>query len=221
MPEDVLDTDPDRTALLVVDIQPDFLPGGALAVEEGDRILDGVRTLMNSDRFGVRVATQDWHPADHLSFASNHEGHEEMDVIDLYGHEQILWPDHCVQGTPGAELKGDVPWERVMAIVRKGTDPEVDSYSAFRNNWDPDGERPKTGLAGYLRERGVEHIVICGLARDFCVKWSGEDAADEGFRVTAVWDLSRPVDPSSDSRVRGDLTDVGVDIVRFSDLGIS
>ena len=217
---DVLDTDPSRTALLVVDIQPDFLPGGALAVEEGDRILDGVRTLMNSDRFGVRVATQDWHPPDHLSFASNHEGHEEMDVIDLYGHEQILWPDHCVQESPGAELKADMPWERAMAVVRKGTDRKVDSYSAFRNNWDPDGERPRTGLAGYLRERGIEHVVICGLARDFCVKWSSEDAADDGFRVTVVWDLTRPVDPSSDSQVRADLEEAGVSIVSFSDLGI-
>lgn len=221
MPDDALDTDPGRTALLVVDVQPDFLPGGALAVGEGDRILEGIRTLMESDRFEVRVATQDWHPPDHLSFASNHEDREEMDVIDLYDHEQILWPDHCVQGSPGAELAVDMPWERVMAIVRKGTDPKVDSYSAFRNNWDPDGERPKTGLAGYLRERGVEHVVLCGLARDFCVKWSGEDAADEGFDVTVVWDLTRPVDPDSNAAVRRDLEEAGVRIVDLQDLGVT
>lgn len=215
---DRIEIDPERSALLVVDMQPDFLPGGALAVEEGDRILEGIEALMTSDSFGVRVATQDWHPPDHLSFASNHDGHDEMDVIDLYGHEQILWPDHCVQGSPGAELTKDLPWERAMAIVRKGTDPRVDSYSTFRNNWDPEGKRPKTGLAGYLRERGVEHVVIVGLARDFCVKWSGEDAADEGFDVTVVWDLTRPVDPDSDDDVRSDLEEVGVRIVEMEEL---
>ncbi|MBW3660988.1 MAG: nicotinamidase, partial [Gemmatimonadetes bacterium] len=186
----------------------------------GDEILDGVKALLESERFGVRVATQDWHPADHLSFASSHEGREERDVIDLHGHEQILWPDHCVQDTPGAELAVDLPWERVMAIVRKGTDREVDSYSAFRNNWDPAGERPKTGLAGYLRERGIEHVVVCGLARDFCVKWSAEDAADEGFDVTVVWDVTRPVDPSSNEKVRKDLEEAGARIVDLDDLGI-
>lgn len=208
--------DPDRSCLLVVDIQPDFLPGGALAVREGDEILEGIRDLLESDRFAVRVATQDWHPPDHLSFASNHRGHKTMDVIDLYGHEQILWPDHCVQGTPGAELLEGMPWTRVMAIVRKGTDRRVDSYSAFRNNWDPDGKRPRTGLAGYLRERSVEDVWICGLARDFCVKWSAEDAADDGFRVHVLWDLSRPVDPASDDKTRADLEAVGVEILDSS-----
>jgi nicotinamidase/pyrazinamidase len=202
----------------VVDIQPDFLPGGALAVAGGDAILDGVRALLESDRFGVRVATQDWHPRDHLSFASNHPGHEVMETIDLYGHEQILWPDHCVQGTPGAELLDGMPWHRVVAIVRKGTDPRVDSYSAFRNNWGPDGKRPPTGLAGYLREREVEDVWLCGLARDFCVKWSGEDAADDGFRVHVLWDLTRPVDPASDGAVEAALRERGVEILESGDL---
>lgn len=205
--------DRERSCLLVVDLQPDFLPGGALAVQGGDEILDGVRDLLESDLFAVRVATQDWHPPDHLSFASNHPGHHPMDVIDLYGHEQILWPDHCVQGTPGAELLEGMPWHRVTAIVRKGTDRRVDSYSTFRNNWDPSGERPRTGLTGYLRERGVEEVWLCGLARDFCVKWSSEDAADAGFRVYVLWDLTRPVDPASDERTRAEIEARGVAIL--------
>jgi nicotinamidase/pyrazinamidase len=141
-----------------------------------------------------------------------------MDVIELYGHEQILWPDHCVQGNPGAALVQGMPWERVVAIVRKGTDRRVDSYSTFRNNWDPEGKRPRTGLAGYLRERGVEEVWLCGLARDFCVKWSAEDAVDDGFRVNVLWDLTRPVDPASDTGTRAALEAKGVRIVESSEL---
>lgn len=210
--------DPARTALLVVDVQPDFLPGGALAVKSGDEILEGVATLLASDLFALAVATQDWHPPDHASFASNHEGHDPMDVIELHGHEQILWPDHCVQGTPGAELVPGLPWERVSAIVRKGTDPRVDSYSGFRNNRDPSGTRPRTGLAGYLRERGAERLVVCGLARDFCVKWSAEDAIEAEFDVTLAWDLTRSVDPGSDDEVRADLESVGVRIATLDEV---
>jgi nicotinamidase/pyrazinamidase len=210
--------DADRSCLIVVDLQPDFLPGGALAVGDGDAILEGIRALLESDRFEVRVATQDWHPPDHLSFASNHPGRRPMDVIELYGHDQILWPDHCVQGSPGARLLEGMPWHRVAAIVRKGTDPRVDSYSTFRNNWDPNGKRPRTGLAGYLREREVEDVWLCGLARDFCVKWSAEDAADEDFRVHVLWDLTRPVDPASDDAVEARLRELGVEIVESGEL---
>lgn len=208
-----IEIDPSRAALLLVDIQPDFLPGGSLPVGEGDRILDPVARLMRSGLFRVQVATQDWHPEDHVSFASNHDGREPMEVIELYGHDQTLWPDHCVQGTDGARLHPDLPWTTVEAIVRKGTDPRSDSYSGFRNNWNPEGERPTTGLAGYLRERGVEELYLCGLARDFCVKWSAEDAAEEGFRTRVIWDLTRSVDPSGDEGVRRDLEDAGVEIV--------
>jgi nicotinamidase/pyrazinamidase len=111
-----------------------------------------------------------------------------------------------------------MPWHRVVAIVRKGTDPRVDSYSAFRNNWDPDGKRPRTGLAGYLREREVEDVWLCGLARDFCVKWSAEDAAEDGFRVHVLWDLTRPVDPASDDAVEAALRERGVEILESSDI---
>ncbi len=204
------DLDLSRAALLVVDIQPDFLPGGALAVGRGDEILQPIADLMERDPFGLYVATQDWHPPGHVSFASQHPGREPLEVIQLHGHDQTLWPDHCVQGTPGAELHPALPWERVSAVIRKGTDGATDSYSGFRNNFGPAGERPPTGLTGYLRERGVDDVVLCGLARDYCVKWSAEDAAAAGFRAIFLWDLTRAVDPSSDDEVRRDLEGAGV-----------
>jgi len=207
-----------KCALLVVDIQPDFLPGGALPVERGDEILDPIADLMRSDRFPLRVATQDWHPQDHISFASRHEGKAPYDRIELYGHEQILWPDHCIQGTPGAELRHGLPWERVDAVVRKATDPVVDSYSAFRNNWNAGGERPPTGLGGYLRDRGIEAVYICGLARDFCVKWSAEDAVGAGFHAHVLWDLTRAIYPDEDERNERSLGELGVEILRSGDL---
>ena len=208
-----LDIDRARAALIVVDLQHDFLPGGALAVAEGDAILAPLRALMERDPFALYVATQDWHPRGHVSFASSHAGLAPFESTQVHGHDQTLWPDHCVQGTRGAELHPALPWGHVSAIIRKGADPETDSYSGFRNNWNPTGERPPTGLAGYLRERGVEQVVLCGLARDFCVKWSAEDAAAAGFRTSMLWDLTRPVDPSSDARVRADLERMGVAIV--------
>jgi len=201
-----------RGALILVDIQYDFLPGGALAVGEGDAILEPVRRLLERDAFALAVATQDWHPPGHVSFASSHRGRRAFETIDVHGHPQTLWPDHCVQGTRGAELHPSIPWEHVSAVIRKGADAATDSYSGFRNNWDPAGQRPPTGLAGYLRERGVEEVVLCGLARDFCVKWSAEDAAAAGFRTTVLWDLTRPVQPSSDAEVRADLERAGVTI---------
>jgi nicotinamidase/pyrazinamidase len=200
------------SVLLVVDLQPDFLPGGALAVKAGDEILPGVRHAMTCGRFGLIVATQDWHPPKHMSFASQHPGRQPLDVIECHGREQVLWPDHCVQGTRGADLHGGLPWHHAAAIIRKGADPAVDSYSAFRNNMNANGERPRTGLCGYLLERGVSAVFLCGLARDFCVKWSAEDAADDGFRVTVLWDLTRPVDPGSDDTVRQALSARGVAI---------
>ncbi|MGD2070778.1 MAG: nicotinamidase [Gemmatimonadota bacterium] len=210
---DDLQIDADRSVLLIVDVQPDFLPGGALAVDDGDRILEPVRRLMRDGPFRLQVATQDWHPPGHVSFASRHEGREPLDVIELYAHDQVLWPDHCVQGTDGARLHPDLPWERVSAVIRKGTDPESDSYSGFRNNWDPKGERPPTGLGGYLRERGVESVYLCGLARDYCVRWSAEDAAAAGFETFFLWDLTRSVDPSGDEELRKTLRNQGIGVL--------
>jgi nicotinamidase/pyrazinamidase len=200
------------TALIVVDMQPDFLPGGRLAVQQGDQVLDGIADLLRSDDFAVKVATQDWHPPDHVSFASNHPGRGPMDTIELHGHQQVLWPDHCVQDTPGAALVDGLPWHEVDAIIRKGMNPSVDSYSGFRNNWGPEGARPSTGLAGYLSDRGVSAVLVCGLARDFCVRWTAEDAAQVGFATTLRWDLSRSVDPSGDGRMRQELEESGIRI---------
>jgi len=205
MARDTVTIDSHHSALLLVDLQPDFLPDGALPVAGGDQILDPVRRLMTSGRFGVIVATQDWHPPGHASFASSHPGRKPFDMIMLHGHEQTLWPDHCVQGSPGAQLHPALPWTAAAVVVRKGMEPACDSYSGFRNNWNERGERPPTGLAGYLRERGVTELFVCGLARDYCVKWTAEDGADAGFRVWVIWDLTRPVDPSSDPRVRDEL----------------
>jgi nicotinamidase/pyrazinamidase len=192
----------ERAALIVVDVQLDFLPGGALAVTGGERILAPLAALMRSGVFRHLVATQDWHPPSHVSFASAHPARRAFETITLYGHEQVLWPDHCVAGSLGAELHGALPWKHARAIVRKGTDPAVDSYSALRNNYDAHGARPPTGLAGYLRECGVESVYVCGLARDYCVRATALDAAELGFGTTVLWDLTEPVDAASDAGVR-------------------
>lgn len=205
-----------RSVLIVVDVQKDFLPGGALAVADGDAVLEPIAALMRSGIFEHIVATQDWHPPGHVSFASSHAGRQPFESMTLYGHEQVLWPDHCVAGSAGAELDPSLPWERVRAVVRKGTDPEVDSYSGFRNNWDARGERPPTGLAGFLRECGLDRLYICGLARDYCVNWTAEDAADLGFETIVLWDLTRPVDPASDAAVEESLTRLGIHVVDSS-----
>lgn len=205
--------DGESAALLVVDMQPDFMPGGALGVAGADRIVAPIAHLIESRRFRIIAATQDWHPKNHVSFASNHPGRKPMDVVEVYGHPQTLWPDHCVQGTPGAELCRGIPWNHVQVIVRKATDSDCDSYSAFRDNWNARGQRQPTGLGGYLRERGVREVFICGLARDFCIAWSAEDAAAAGFRARVIWDLTRPVDASTDDTVRAELLRSGVEVV--------
>ena len=199
-----------RDALLVVDLQHDFLPGGALGVTGGDEILVPIANLVAGRRFPVMIATQDWHPPGHASFASSHPGRAPFDEVQLHGHPQTLWPDHCVQESSGAELHPILPQGPLTAILRKGADPAVDSYSAFRHNWDATGTRPATGLAGLLRELGVEAVSLAGLARDYCVLWSAEDAADAGFEVHVLWRLTRAVDPGSDAEVRRSLSERGV-----------
>jgi nicotinamidase/pyrazinamidase len=205
-------------ALIVVDVQPDFLPGGALAVADGDAILAPLASVLTARHFPLVVATQDWHPPGHVSFASSHPGREPFERIELYGREQVLWPDHCVQGTSGTALAPGLPWHTVSAVIRKGTDPRVDSYSGFRNNYDADGERPATGLAGYLREREIRKVVVCGLARDFCVRWTAEDAQALGFETAILWDLTRSVDPSGDEALRDACLDNGIRLVESADL---
>ncbi|HSN53055.1 MAG TPA: bifunctional nicotinamidase/pyrazinamidase [Candidatus Sulfomarinibacteraceae bacterium] len=199
-----------RRALLVVDVQHDFLPGGALGVAGGDEILGAIAELVASRGFPVAIATQDWHPPGHASFASSHPGRSPLEEITLHGRPQTLWPDHCVQGSRGAELHPTLPQGPLAAILRKGIDPAVDSYSAFRHNWNAAGARPPTGLTGMLRDLGVEAVWLAGLARDFCVRWSAEDAVDAGFEVHVLWDLTRPVDPASDTEVRRTFVERGV-----------
>jgi nicotinamidase/pyrazinamidase len=177
-------------ALVLVDIQNDFCPGGALAVAEGDRVV-GVADRL-AGRFDLVVATQDWHPPDHKSFAANHPGRSPGEVVELHGLEQVLWPVHCVQGSTGAELRPDLDLGAIDRVFRKGSDPEVDSYSGFYDN----GHRHSTGLAEYLRERGVERVVMMGLATDYCVKFTALDAVREGFAVTVVEDGCRAVELS-------------------------
>ena len=201
-----------QAALIVVDVQPDFMPGGALACHDGDAIVPGIDALLRAKRFAHVVATQDWHPAGHISFASMHQGAAAFEQIDLYDYPQTLWPDHCVQGTPGAALHPAIDWAAVDLILRKGNDPRVDSYSAFRENHGPDGTRPSTGLTGWLRERGVDEVFVCGLARDVCVLWTAQDAQAAGFRVQFLWELTRPVTPDTDETTRAALVSQGIGI---------
>ncbi len=187
--------DRSRDALLVIDVQPDFMPGGLLAVAEGDRVVAPIAAIV--PKFTVVVATQDWHPVGHRSFASSHPGKQPYDTVTLHGAPQTLWPDHCVQGSPGAALHADLPNAPLSLILRKGTHEGVDSYSAFRENVGPGGVRAATGLAGWLRERGVTRVFLCGLARDFCVRWSAEDAVAAGFEAIFLDDLTRSVFPDA------------------------
>lgn len=175
-------------ALILVDIQNDFVPGGNLPVPGGDAIIPLVNSLQAS--FSLVVATQDWHPQNHKSFASNHPGKVPFERIDLHGLGQVLWPDHCVQGTPGAEFHPALNMRAVEAIFRKGMDPEIDSYSGFYDN----GARKSTGLAGYLRERRVHKVFVCGLAGDYCVAFTAKDALRENFDTYVIADATRPID---------------------------
>jgi nicotinamidase/pyrazinamidase len=174
--------------LILVDIQNDFLPGGALAVPEGDVIVLIVNRLLR--RFDLVVATQDWHPADHGSFATNHAGKNAFETIELNGLSQTLWPVHCVQNTGGACFAPGLDTRRVARVFPKGTDTRVDSYSGFFDN----GRRSPTGMAEWLKEKGASELGICGLATDFCVKFTALDAIAEGFRVHLITDACRGID---------------------------
>jgi nicotinamidase/pyrazinamidase len=191
--------------LLVVDVQNDFLPGGALAVPFGDEVVPVINGLAR--RFRHVVLTQDWHPATHISFAANHPGRQPYDTIDLPYGEQVLWPVHCVQGAPGAALAPGLDIPHAGLILRKGCAETVDSYSAFR---EADRETP-TGLAGYLRERGLSRVLVVGLATDFCVAWTALDARAAGFEVIVVEAACRPIDlQGSLDRALHDMAAAGV-----------
>ncbi|HSN14693.1 MAG TPA: bifunctional nicotinamidase/pyrazinamidase [Anaeromyxobacteraceae bacterium] len=200
--------DPVHDALLVVDLQHDFLPGGALAVPAGDSIVEPIARCVA--RFTTVVATQDWHPPGHVSFASAHPGAAPYTVKQLAQGPQELWPDHCVRGTQGAAIHPDLPQGAVTLVLRKGTRQQVDSYSAFRENAGPDGERPSTGLAGWLRERGIARVFVCGLAQDFCVAATAIDAAAAGFQTFVLEDLTRAVFPEKMAQTHARLEAAGV-----------
>ncbi len=199
--------------LIVVDVQNDFTPGGALAVPEGDRIVLVINALQ--DRFDLAVATQDWHPPDHVSFASNHEGKQEFDEIEVDGMSQTLWPDHCVQGTQGAAFHPKLDLKPVEAIFRKGTDRRIDSYSGFFDN----KHQKTTGLAGYLREKEASNLYFCGLAAEICVAFCIRDALDLGFAATLIQDATRPLDPHDFQQARRDFLNTGAKIVSSGDIG--
>lgn len=202
-------------ALILVDLQNDFFPGGALGVKEGDKILPVINALLEKD-WDVIVASKDWHPLDHKSFASQHKGKKVGDTIVLEGMEQILWPDHCVQGTNGAAFHPDLDTSRVDKVFLKGVDAGIDSYSAFFDN----GHRRATGLADYLKEKHVTELYIAGLATDYCVKYSASDSLDLGFKTYIVMEGVKGVDlnPGDSGKALLEMQEKGAVLVSVHDL---
>jgi nicotinamidase/pyrazinamidase len=202
-------------ALLLIDIQNDFCPGGALAVPDGDAVVPVANDMAR--RFDLVVATQDWHPPEHVSFAANHPGKHSGDVIEVHGMPQNLWPPHCVQGSEGAEFRPDLDLSAVDEVCRKGEDPEIDSYSGFFDN----ARLRDTGLQGLLREAGVDTVYILGLATDYCVKFTALDAVDLGFRTYLIEDGCGGVDlePGDAARAVDEMSEAGVHIVRSAEVG--
>lgn len=199
--------------LLVVDVQVDFLPGGALPVPEGDAVVGPINDLQH--RFRHVVLMQDWHPADHVSFAETHPGRAPFETVALPYGPQVLWPRHCVQGSPGAAFAPGLATDRASLVVRKGLDPRVDSYSAFLEA----DRSTRTGLAGALRERGITRVAVCGLATDFCVAWSALDARAAGFEAVVVADAVRGIDrDGSVAAAWARMGQAGIGRVRLADI---
>ncbi len=202
-------------ALLLIDIQNDFVPGGALPVPEGNCVVPIANALQSM--FPLVVATQDWHPLNHLSFSINHPGKKPGETVELAGASQILWPVHCVQGTTGAAFLPDLDTRRIQKVIQKGTDPEIDSYSGFYDN----AQQKNAGLEDYLKQQQVEHICLMGLATDYCVKFTALDALRLGFRVTLIQDGCRGVDliPGDVRQAIDDMRAAGAEIVRSDAVG--
>jgi len=200
-------------ALIVVDLQVDFLPGGSLAVNGGDEIVAPIEAL--AKRFANVLLTQDWHTPGHISFASAHQGRKAFERIELDYGPQVLWPDHCVMGTPGARIVSEPLLERAQLVLRKGYHHEVDSYSGFREA----DRKTHTGLAGYLRERGLQRLFVVGLATDFCVNWTALDAASNGFETLVVEDLTRAIDTDGSlAQAYAEMDSAGVRRIGASDI---
>ena len=198
--------------LLIIDVQNDFMPGGSLAVPDADKIVPVINSIQH--KFDLVVAAQDWHPHDHVSFASNHEGKSNFDEIELHGKSQILWPDHCVQESEGAKFHSDLNTQKWEAIFRKGTDKEIDSYSAFYDN----GHLKSTGLADYLKEKGTSQLFLCGLAADICVYFSTYDAFKEGFACFFIEDASQPLNADECEELKKKMTYLGVQIISSDEI---
>lgn len=195
-------------ALILVDIQNDFLTGGSLAVPLGDEIILLINELQSA--FQLIVATQDWHPSNHKSFASNHTDKVPFDKVMLHGMEQVLWPDHCVKGSHGAEFHPDLDMNNVEAIFRKGMDSDIDSYSGFFDN----GHKKSTGLAGYLREKKVNRVYVCGLAADYCVSYTARDALKENFETYIIEDATRAIEPTGFEKMKDEILSTGGQIIQ-------
>jgi nicotinamidase/pyrazinamidase len=194
--------------LIVVDVQYDFLPGGALAVPDGDAVIDPINRLARA--FRHVVLTQDWHPGGHASFASSHSGRQPFETTELSYGSQVLWPDHCIQGTPGAEISSDLSIPHAQLVIRKGFNGAIDSYSGFMEA----DRKTSTGLAGYLKERGFRRVFCAGLATDFCVAWTALDARAAGFETYLIEDASRAIDANGSlERAREDLNAAGVQVI--------
>jgi nicotinamidase/pyrazinamidase len=199
----------ERDILIVVDVQVDFLPGGALAVPEGDAVIEPINRLAKT--FRHVVLTQDWHPEGHASFASSHPAKQPFEMIDLHYGPQVLWPDHCVQGTPGAEISRDIDIPHAQLVIRKGYNAGIDSYSGFKEA----DRQTSTGLAGYLKERGFRRVFCAGLALDFCVAWTALDAAEAGFETYLIEDASRAIDTNGSlAKARQELEAAGVRTIK-------
>lgn len=205
-----------KKALLLIDIQNGFCPGGNLAVPEGDKIVPLANALMERGGYGLIVASQDWHPADHGSFTSQHPGKSPFEMGTLNGKPQMIWPDHCVQGTKDAEFHPALKIHRVNFIQKKGLDKNIDSYSAFRDN----DQTSDTGLAAYFREKGVTELHICGLATDYCVKFSALDAKAllPGVKIVFIEDASRGIDPAATATAKAEMQAAGIEIKTTPDI---
>ncbi len=201
-----------EAALIIVDMQNDFLPGGSLAVAGGDEIIPRINSMQKY--FSLVVATQDWHPEIHKSFASNHPDQKEFDVIDLNGNEQVLWPDHCVQAKEGAKFSSQLDEKKIEAIFRKGMDWEIDSYSGFFDN----GHKKNTGMAGYLKDRKISKLYICGIAADICVYFTAIDGIELGFEVFIVEDAVRAIDQKGYQVAMADFLKKGGKIIQSTQI---
>ena len=197
-----------KTALLVIDVQNDFCPGGALQVAGGNEIIPGINQEMT--KYDYIILTQDWHPKGHSSFATSHDGGKPLDVIEMPYGDQVLWPDHCVQGSHGAEFHSELNTARANAVIRKGSNPLIDSYSAFFEN---DRKSP-TGLHGYFRSLEIEKINLVGLATDFCVNYSAQDAAKLGYKVSVFEKMCRSIDINGSlALARTEMRECGVELI--------